>query len=72
MDGLSKNSLCSGMNLSKNDLHPMGKILNQDAFILSFAFSCTKIKQESKSRLRTKRFASAQKTTRMMLSKKMR
>ena len=44
MDGLSKDALFWGMHCSKNALYPMGEILNQNAFILSFVvFSSTKM-----------------------------
>ena len=71
MDGFSKNALCPGMHRSKNALHPVGEILNQDAFFLSSVFSSTKMSQESNSRFKTKHFAYVQKTTTMILSKKM-
>ena len=43
MDGLSKNALCPRMHRSKNALHSMGEIADQDAFC--YKFCVAKMKQ---------------------------
>ena len=54
------------MRSSNNDLHlhPIAEISDQNAFLLGFVFSSTKMQEESNSRFKTKRFESAQKRKR--------
>ena len=42
MDGLSKNALCPAMHRSKNALHPMEEISDQDVFFQVLYFSVQK------------------------------